>query len=80
MKLRRSKVISENGKEIKQPMPKQHEAPKWFMYLVAIMLMCGLAAIMVPNGLAQWGFVAPLIAAIIAPAIADSLWVLFKRS
>jgi hypothetical protein len=42
--------------------------------------MCGLAAIMVPNGLAQWGFVAPLIAAIIAPAIADSLWVLFKRS
>ena len=29
------------------------KAPKWIMFLVAIMLMCGLAAIMVPNGLAE---------------------------
>jgi hypothetical protein len=54
------------------------KAPKWFLFLVAIMLMCGLAAIMVPNGLAELGFVAPLIAAIIAPALANYLWSVFK--
>ena len=54
------------------------KAPKWIMFLVAIMLMCGLAAIMVPNGLAGWGFVAPLIAAFIAPALANYLWSVFK--
>ncbi|MDB4805097.1 hypothetical protein OAH16_00675 [bacterium] len=43
------------------------KAFKWIMFLVAIMLMCELAAIMVPNGLAGWGFVAPLIAAFICP-------------
>ena len=48
------------------------------MFLVAIMLMCGLAAIMVPNGLAEWFFVAPLIAAFIAPALANYLWSEFK--
>ena len=72
--------------EVKTPNQISHDSwykerghsTKWIMFLVAIMLMCGLAAIMVPNGLAEWGFVAPLIAAFIAPALANYLWSVFK--